>query len=541
MNRKTGCSRRDFLGRVGGGVAAGAILGFGRLEAQAPAPPKNVAVRPGGRLVPGDLSYLGSFKLNYGGGDYGGWRSGTITYYPAGNGGAGSLIVGNCMTNYSNDASEFTIPTPVVDSQRRPSQLPSASIVGGRLHFDPTAGVMANWKTQEGAFTSGPVLRALGVAQIPGQAGYKLFWGWGAYYLQSPSNAYFHSLGYCDLSPTGTPVSTPRGPWRMSSVAEGAKVGVTSNDTGYALGTHHFIGGTICQVPQAWANAHTNGRSLMTSGHFPDGSAAFSTPYYPCFWGPWFDDPVSAAPAAYAACVPKTGPGPYSNDFYYAGIGHQFTNEAPHPDKFVTWGWRSALDGNFGWPSPEFDGAMTWVTTSDGRVGLVAAASIGAGWGGYKTPQDGIPDATLPQTDTSPNPRQGNNGSLHYFCGHPGDQAHGPVTSRSFVALALFDPNDVVKYWNGQLTAAQFKAYDAYNLWSDLSANGAYDWYRDDATGTRIGLTDVQAQDSFSWSGIWRIDSMTFDPLSRRLYLYQASAWHGTYDPYPLIHVYQVG
>jgi hypothetical protein len=209
-------------------------------------------------LQPGDLGYLGAFRLPH---DNEGWNYGGtgLTYYPGGDpagpadGYTGSLFgTGN---DQRCEVAEISIPAPVISPQKSVSDLNTATTI------QPFS------RITHGVFTPADdgLPQRVDIAYLPAQGGQssgKLYIAWGEHYQyeQVPSHAWSElTLSRPDV----------QGPWYLADYENFA-----TNDY-------------LFEIPEPWAQEHTPGLRLAT-GRFRDGSLGGSGPSLFAY-GPWLD------------------------------------------------------------------------------------------------------------------------------------------------------------------------------------------------------------------------------------------------------------
>ena len=250
----------------------------------APAPtstPTPTTSPPGGRIQPSDLSYLGAFRLPADpdgmGWEWANWSS-ALTFYPQGDptgpddGFPGSLFgTGHDWHQY---VSEVSIPVPVVSAAKNVADLhtattlqPFADIRGGLvgdmemprvgLAYLPAQGKRSCGNAapqrmkKESAFICVYLRPIFQGSQTTG----KLYFAWQDHAPGQPEDT-GPSHGWAELT-LAHPQS--QGLWRVGGQSK------------YVTGDYLF------DIPQAWADAHTSGRSLGT-GRFRDGGQAAEGP-----------------------------------------------------------------------------------------------------------------------------------------------------------------------------------------------------------------------------------------------------------------------
>lgn len=186
---------------------------------------------PGGVIAPGDLSYLGAFRLP---GDGWAWGGLALTYYPGGDasgpsdGAPGSLF--GAGFNLDNLVSEISIPEPVLSRSKNLAELNTAETL------------------QDFADLRLPVFRdsareipRIGLAYLDN----RLYHCWGQHFEDTTIAT--HTWSELDLANPGV-----KGPWRIEEASF------------YSLNDYMFA------ISQNWAGKYTNGRSLAT-GRYRDG------------------------------------------------------------------------------------------------------------------------------------------------------------------------------------------------------------------------------------------------------------------------------
>ncbi len=210
----------------------------------------------GGRIEPGDIAYIGAFRLPDGPDEIGwGWSGQAMAYCPAGDPGGpddghpGSLFgVGHDWNQY---VSEIAIPKPVVSKQKNRADLPTAKTL---QQFANIRGDLYGEMEQPRA----------GLAWLPKQGGQKtakLYFCW-APHLDEVGTAPSH--GWCE-----TDLSNPKpaGPWSVAGLR------------------NYFTCDYLFTIPEAWAGKHVPGMRLAT-GRYRDGGQAGQGPALYAF-GPW--------------------------------------------------------------------------------------------------------------------------------------------------------------------------------------------------------------------------------------------------------------
>lgn len=188
-------------------------------------PPDTLVVGEG-LVVPGDLEYLGAFKLSGNSYAYGGGRA--LGFYPPN----GTLYING--SDLTGRFAEIQIPS-TLSTSRNVSNLPSATVL--RSSSDATGGL---WNVG---------------GQIPRIGGGKPFYMNGAWHIFFGTYDNY-DVNWKDLSGVGyfdPDFTNPKGRWHP-----GPKVGADAQSIWYGGKTSHY--GTM--VPQAWADAHVGGKNF---------------------------------------------------------------------------------------------------------------------------------------------------------------------------------------------------------------------------------------------------------------------------------------
>lgn len=475
-----------------------------------------------GPLQPEDFTYLGAFRTF----EYTGYCGLGLCYYKNGDSGRGSLLMSRQMfTDFYNTWFEIEIVEPQISGAATPHSLPLADTIG--TPFDHTGGVLPAYYNVDPPNRKCQSVSARVVDF--GGGDYKLFSVFGHWYAEDIT--FPASIQYCDITGSrGTlSVTNPRGPWRFD---------------GYYPARYSR---QIWEVPQAWADVHTGGRRIACGNMgFGVQTANAGSGHSAWFFDPRVDDPMSASP-------------PTGNISYVVGPEYN-GGEDPFPDNklifptvFETWGWKPPADSdhplgyNFSWGSVEGNSGMQWITTSDGRSGLVGVVATGCGWETYANNPPMAVQISHPEYSSQPWPRQGPDGTVCYstWCW---SQSKGPLAEYYRPALLLYDPDDYAWAIQNPSLRHTVKAYNAVNLWTEWSLDGWRDFYRDSSgtirrwsDDTALGTTGNRS--TWNASGGWIAASTAWDPDHRLLYICQMGAYYlepGGTDPMPLIHVYQV-
>jgi len=209
-------------------------------------------VPPAGLIQPTDLTYVGAFRLppdpDGMGWEWANWDS-ALTFYPQGDpagshdGFSGSLFgTGHDWNQY---VSEVSIPVPVNSPAKSLAALNTATTL------QPFADI-------RGGLFGSMELPRVGLAYLPAQGRQtsgKLYFAWAEHAPGQPEDS-GPSHGWAELN-LAQPQS--QGVWRVGGYPK------------YLTGDYLF------DIPQAWADSYTAGRSLAT-GRFRDGGQAAEGP-----------------------------------------------------------------------------------------------------------------------------------------------------------------------------------------------------------------------------------------------------------------------
>ncbi len=300
---------------------------------------------PSGQLVqPSGLSYLGAFRLP--GGDdrprtfaYGG---NAMTYRPDGDpvGGAdgypGSLFLSGHDRMPSGELpdggqiAEISIPAP--SATRAVDALPTAAFL---QDFREVTG---------GLFAGLDEIPRLGLLYLSGPGGARLHLAWGQHLQEEvPSHA-------C-LQPTLSSPS-PRGPWYIGSQSV------------------YSVNGYLFEIPSAWADAHSSGRTIGT-GRYRDGGWSGMGPALFAYV-PWTD--AAGTLAAPRSRLSETTLLLYESSVASDDVVSRTLHGYQHAD--------------------EWEGGA-WLTTASGKSAVVFAGTKGTGakyWYGWTNPAGpGVP------------------------------------------------------------------------------------------------------------------------------------------------------
>ncbi len=204
-------------------------------------------------LGPGDLTYLGSFRMPDDGTDYGfPYGGGGLTFCPDGDGGRGSLFV--MGHDQQNHVAEISIPVPELSESHNPEDLPKARLI--QPFEDIKAGIFVD--SGDGVPKSGDL------AYLPPDDGReaRLYFSFAEHY------EYEQTARHASVSPD---LSSPdaNGPWLLGDLPNFA--------------TDDYM----ATVPKPWARVHAPGY-LLATGRYREGSLGGSGPSLVLF-APWLD------------------------------------------------------------------------------------------------------------------------------------------------------------------------------------------------------------------------------------------------------------
>lgn len=224
------------------------------------------------RLQPSDLTYQGAFLLPTtdffaATGELGWPMTSGMTFNPSGNGGAGSIFV----IGRGGRVAEINTPTPKLSSLNTATVLQSnldPFAYGAAGQNDATAGIA--YMTARGSQTSP-----------------KLYFGSFEYYNVDVSD--YNSLGWADTTLANTNTA---GLWHVGPN--------TADQSSWSIGPKH--GEYLFSVPQTWADAHIQGRSLITGRMREGGNSGGSKGPVLTAVAPW----ASGNPPAPGVALPAT-------------------------------------------------------------------------------------------------------------------------------------------------------------------------------------------------------------------------------------------
>jgi hypothetical protein len=433
------------------------------------------------RLQPGDLKYLGAFRLPddadrprtfaYGGS--------ALTFNPngdpsgAGDGFPGSLfIMGHDRLPYGelpdgNQVAEVSIPAAI--STTDVSQLNQATFLQG---FHNVA---------DGFFVGLDEIPRVGMQYLDTPAtGSKIHLAWGQHLQEDPPSA-LASHAWFDLN-----LSSPnvRGTWFIGSQFL------------------YSVNGYMLEIPAAWADQYAQGRYLGT-GRYRDGGWSGMGPALFAY-RPWID--ASGTPAPSGTHLQETVLLLYENSSNTPDI-ERCLNGYQHPD--------------------EWEGGA-WITTSAGKTAVLFAGTKGTGakyWYGFINPagpeypcveEEMVGQFTVcrlsngaacPATD------------LIECAGHTSNR--GWWSTRFDAQFILYDPADLARVATGQAQPWEPQPYAAVDIDSHLFLNPA--GIEPDLLGT-----GVQRR--------YRIGDVTFDRSHGLLYVLELFADQAK----PVVHVWRI-
>jgi hypothetical protein len=454
----------------GGGSTGGTVTGTASSQASSATPTL---------LQPGDLSYLGAFRLP--GGDerpqtfaYGG---NAMTYNPdgdpsgAGDGFPGSLfILGHDRLPYGELAdggqvAEVAIPAPAVS--RSAAGLSEGSMLQG---FHEVSG---------GLFAGLDEIPRVGLQYLshPG-TGPKIHMAWGQHFQEERRAS--HAL----FSPT---LSNPRpqGAWFIGDESL------------------YSVNGYLFEIPKLWADTNLQGRYLAT-GRYRDGGWSGQGPSLFAYV-PWTDSGGTLAPAG--SSLPRTVLLRYRNSYASEDVVSGSLRGYQHAD--------------------EWEGGA-WLTTASGKTAVVFAGTKGVGakyWYGWAHPSG--PNQPCVETEFlgqfplcrlangSPCPAE----DLEGCSGH--SDFRGWWSARFEAQIIFYDPAALAGVASGASPAEQPQPYSTMSLDGHLLLS---------APEREVPMVGSGAQRRF------RIGDLAFDRARGLLYVLELYADEAK----PVVHVYRV-
>lgn len=445
----------------------------------------------GDLLSASDFTYIGSFKLQHADLEYGGLGMG---WRPNGNSGSGSLLIAGNVSNYRNTIVEMIPATPVISATRTAADLNNATYV--QTISDPTNGLIT-------AAGGAMYLRGVSAITLPDDSE-KFVFGFSKYFNSGLTNQY--GLGYCD--PNG---SNTKGGWRLSGV-----------------GTQR-VASNMSVVPQAWADANTGGRAIVSGGIDYQIMGASAGGHSAFFWAPWVDDAVDYAPSANSELSVEIG-ADYAMGEYANPSGQQME----YPLGVQTAGWKPT-DHNFFWTSDSHGGCQ-YVVTSDGRAGFVVPGAVAGLFSSYYLADD-LWTPALNSNDTFfPHGVWAENTQMYYAAAV--SPAHGQVAGQFRCGLFLYDPADYLAVMASTKNQYDVTAYDWVNAYDTLSLSGTVG-VSDGGVGANAHIN--WPNNNWNWKGDWRFTGSAYDPITRKLYVLQEQFYSNGVASFPAVHVWQVG
>ena len=431
------------------------------------------------RLQPSDLTYLGAFLLPTtpffeAMGEMGYPQTSGMTFNPDGNGGKGSLFI----IGRGGRVAEINTPRPKLSSLKTATVLqknPDPFSYGAYGENDATAGIA--YMTARGSQTSP-----------------KLYFGSFEYYNVDGTD--YNSLGWANTTLTDPQTA---GLWHV-----GPRAGDNLDDWNHGVKSGEYLIAT----PQAWADQHTNGRSLLIGRMREAAGAGGSSGPVLLATAPW----RSGNPPAPGTALPAT---PLM--YFYTNI----TVPSGTSTKWQSWRMNNDPDWSYWSPMDRCTGGA-WIDRN-GRSALV----LGLRHGTFKN--DPI------------QPKYGRNGAHGGFKDDPsgrtpaycyGDASQCLATSNNnyrgysagpYVArLAFVDIADLEAVAAGSKDPRTVIAYNVYNLMNDFGK----------PAGTRQDRTDGND-----------VIGIAYNEKTGRLYVGQANGNDPNGHPnpaWPVIHVYRI-
>ncbi|MDY7078105.1 MAG: hypothetical protein SXV54_14415, partial [Chloroflexota bacterium] len=431
----------------------------------------------GDLIQPGDLTYLGAFRLPD-------MEPGTpatmtweysgqaLTYRPNGDpGGDGDGYPGSLFgTGHDvvNHVSEISIPIPI--SSTNLADLNYAGIIQG---FADVRG---------GLFDDLVEMQRVGLQYLPAQTGQtssKLYMAWGAHHQDEGSPSQTPSHAWCDIT-----LSAPntQGAWW---------IGETTVERLYRVNDYIF------DIPTTWADTHLGGAKLAT-GRYRDGGWSGMGPNIFAY-GPWLDGspPVSGTVLTTHELLA----------YSYAGGDHKLDYYHDSDD------WAGGA----------------WLTAGT-KSAVIFAGVKGGGdywWYGYSSPAgDGVPCVHIPLPgEDEPRCYRSSDGSscVDDFptCTGYEVESKGWWSSRFDAQILFYDPTDLAAVLDGTIQAHEPQPYATL----DIDQNLFLSWPGD--TDINCGLGDQRK---------CRIGAVAYDRERGFLYVLELFADEAK----PVAHVWQV-
>jgi len=473
-------------------------------------------------LQPTQVQYLGACKFPEGAVGVSSWGYGgdSLTFYPGGNGGAGSLFGSGHV--YQKAISEVSLCTPQISANQIPSELNAVTTL--QTFADITDGL----NTADG---QGNVSVHYVPANGSQSVGHIWFFGWVPYNVNGCDEP-THGFGW---SGTNMASSTASGLWTLSNIASG------------------FIGRSFVNVPASWADAadhsSTAGKYLMVWRNRQNGLCAG---YGPSGWvvSPQTTDTPPANGSALANVNILYYGNTKNNAFYYAPSygaqyyeGSKISDTYQADDMWLAGAWPENVGGTtallfIGQKSDGFKAAVAEITALDmqtwygnarsafaisGKSGTLTGTATGATSGfvanivnvttNYAILEFQSEGGTFPMGFTNGETVNASGGG-HFTITTPAaysdcEYPHGFHTCKHHAEIVAYNPDDLASYVKGSLS----KVTPAWTL--DISS---YLWHCPD--GCELG-------------------GGGFDATNNKIYVTQKTAYYNG-DPYPIVHVFKL-
>jgi hypothetical protein len=430
------------------------------------------------RLQPSDLAYLGAFLLPTTSffeamGESGYPQTSGMTFNPAGNTGAGSIVIIG-----RRGIAEINTPAPKLSALDTATVLQSASGIGGY-----------GAKGENDAISGIAYMSARGSQTSP-----KLYFGSFEYYNVDGTD--YNSLGWINTTLSNMQTA---GLWHVGPPAE----------ENLSLWNHGVKSGEyLIATPQAWADEHTNGRSLLIGRMREAAGAGGSSGPVLLATAPW----ASGNPPSPGTALPATP------------LMYFYTNVVVPQGSSTNWqSWRIFNDPDWTYWSPmDRSTGGAWVERGDKR-----ALVIGMRHGTFdndpvqpKYGSDGAHGGFVDDPSGRTPPFCYGDGSECASSGGSGNKGYtsGPYRAR----LAFIDIADLEASAAGTKDPRTMTAYNVYNLMNNFGQ----------PAGTRQDRT-----------GFNDVVGVAYDENTGKLYVGQANGNDPNGHPFPawpVIHVYQV-
>lgn len=432
------------------------------------------------RLQPSDLSYLGAFLVPTttffeAMGEQGYPQTSGMTFNPSGNGGTGSIFI----IGRGGRVAEINTPIPKLSTLNTATVLQSSMSpfsYSASLQNDATSGIA--YMTARGSQTSP-----------------KLYFGSFEYYNTDGTD--YNSLGWAN-----TTLSNPQtaGLWHVGPTASG---NVDAWNHGVKSGEY------LIAVPQAWADQHTNGRSLLIGRMREAAGAGGSSGPVLLATAPW----ASGNPPAAGTALPATP------------LMYFYTNVVTPKGSSVNWqSWRLTNDPDWSYWSPkDRSTGGAWIDRG-GKRALVMGFTHGTFDNDPVQPKygnDGAHGGFADDPSGKTPPYCYGDGTMCSSSGGTGNKGYaaGPYRAR----LAFIDIADLEATAAGTKDPRTVTAYNVYNLMTNFGQPAG-------TKQDRTGYNDVVG--------------VAYDENTGKLYVGQANGNDPNGHPnpaWPVIHVYQVG